>query len=135
MDTLKWNEIGVLRSDPVFISGTNCRPKIPNTEELYKELQEIKINPDCVDRSMNLFIWSCRTQMFKDGNKRVSTLIANMELIKNNCGILSIPENKDTDFKMLLVKYYESNDSKELKQFLYNYCYFPNLEGLSFSNN
>lgn len=63
-----------------------------------------------------------RNQIFKDGNKRVATIIANKILIENGCGIISVPVELDGKFKNMLVNYYETNDMLELKQWLYDNC-------------
>ena len=42
--------------------------------------------------------------------------------MENDLGILSIPYSKITDFVDKLVRYYETNDSTELKTFLKEDC-------------
>lgn len=53
-------------------------------------------------------LWIMRNQIFKDGNKRVATMIANKVLIENGCGIVSVPVELDGTFKSMLVNYYET---------------------------
>lgn len=67
-------------------------------------------------------LWIMRNQIFKDGNKRVATMIANKVLIENGCGIVSVPVELDGTFKSMLVNYYETNDTTYLKQWLYDNC-------------
>lgn len=50
--------------------------------------------------------------------------------LKRINGILSIPYNKIPDFKKLLVSFYESNDSSELKQFFREKCLLLNPDYL-----
>ena len=67
-------------------------------------------------------LWIMRMQIFKDGNKRVATIIANKILIQNGCGIISVSVEIDDEFKSMLVRYYESNDMTDLKQWLFDNC-------------
>ena len=60
--------------------------------------------------------------MFSDGNKRTAQLAANSALIAYGCGILVVPIEEKSRFGELLIKYYETNDSDELKAFLYDFC-------------
>ena len=60
--------------------------------------------------------------MFIDGNKRVANLIANKEMIRNGQGIISIPVDKIGDYLTRLIKYYETNNNKELTEWIYNNC-------------
>lgn len=57
--------------------------------------------------------------MFLDGNKRVANLIANREMIKKGQGIISIPIEEIGNYFVKLIKYYETNDNSELKEWLY----------------
>lgn len=124
-------EIGEFRISGVGIGGTKWRPKEPNIERLHNELEEIKKNPNAEDRSINIFLWAMQSQMFRDGNKRVATLIANFEMIKNGAGIISVPENDIAKFKMLLVNFYETDNKEEIKAFLTEKCVYRDMEFLS----
>lgn len=117
--------LGNLRREDVIISGTLWRPEIPDAEKLHQELQEhLKIEND-TDRALTVMLWLMRSQMFMDGNKRVALMIGNKMLIQNGKGIISVPVEKDSMFKKLLVRYYETNDMNEVKQWLWENC----LEG------
>jgi len=72
----------------------------------------------CID----LFCWIQRSQMFLDGNKRIANLITNKEMVKNGQGIISIPVDEIGNYFVRLIKYYETNDNKELKEWIYNNC-------------
>ncbi len=132
LETLRWNEIGKFRTDGVHIGGTNWRPSLPNPEKMWNELIELKKEENIVERAMNIHLWCCKTQAFKDCNKRVAGFLANHELIKNATGIFSVPDTKYNKYKELLVRYYETNEDKEIKEFIYNYCYIYDSEGLPF---
>jgi len=133
MANLELDEIGKFRKVGVQIGGTRWRPERPDGEKLHVALQEI-INgfDDVVERAIELYLWSCRNQVFKDGNKRTSNFLANFELIKNGCGILTPPpEGLLQEFRMKLIRFYETNDGMQMKLFLLNYCYCYGFEGLS----
>ena len=48
---------------------------------------------------------------FLDRNKRTAVIFANHILIKSGYGLLVGPSEKVTEYKKLLIEYYESNDS------------------------
>ena len=64
-----------------------------------------------------------KMQLFNDGNKRTSMLIANHELIKLGRGLITISENNKVEFGTKLIAYYENEDKLEdLIQFIYEKC-------------
>ena len=89
---------------------------------IYNEFIEIQKNNNTTDRALTTMLQIMRKQMFKDGNKRVATMICNKILIQNGNGIMSVPVELDGKFKELLVKYYETNDMNEIKQWVYDNC-------------
>ena len=132
MANLELYEIGQFRTVGVQIGGTRWRPERPDAERLHLELRALVDRyEDVVERSIELYLWSCRNQVFKDGNKRTSNFLANFELIRNGSGILTPPpEATLTEFRMKLIRFYETNDTTEMKLFLLNYCYNYGFEGL-----
>jgi len=114
--------LGEYRDTGVGITGTNWRPKLPSECDYDKELEEIMKNDSPLDRVLELFCFIQRSQMFKDGNKRVASLVANKEMIKNGLGIISVPVELKGAFLIKLIDYYETNNRNELKQFLYDNC-------------
>lgn len=64
-------------------------------------------------------LWAMRRQMFLDGNKRTAMLLANKILIENGCGIIAVKESDLDVFGEKLIKFYETNDMEEIKEFLY----------------
>lgn len=75
--------LGEFRTTGVGITGTAWRPKLPSECNYEEELKEILNNENKLDRTIDLFCWIQRSQMFRDGNKRVANLVANKEMIKN----------------------------------------------------
>ena len=55
-------------------------------------------------------------------------LFANQSMIKNGLGIITIPVEIRDKFGEQLIKYYETDDITELKQFIYEYC----IDGVEF---
>lgn len=114
--------LGDYREHGVGITGTSWRPKLPCECDYESELEEILKNSDKQDMAINLFCWIQRSQMFQDGNKRVANLVANKEFIKNGLGIINVPVELIGQYFTHLIKYYETNDNKELKKFIIDNC-------------
>lgn len=114
--------LGEYRDRGVGITGTSYRPKLPSECDYAKELEEIKriVNP--LERSITLFYWIQRSQMFLDGNKRVANLVANKEMIRTGQGILAVPVEKIGEYFTVLISFYESNDYTNIKQWIYDNC-------------
>lgn len=119
---LDYKYVGTIRTEDVLISGTSWRPEIPNAELLHIQLVDLLKIDNNTDKALTIMLWVMRNQIFKDGNKRVATIIANKILIENGCGIVSVPVELDGKFKSMLVNYYETNDMTDLKQWLYDNC-------------
>ena len=63
-----------------------------------------------------------RSQLFWDGNKRTSTIVANKIMIENGAGIIRVPDNKLEEFNKLLTEYYNTNNMEQISQFIYKNC-------------
>ena len=57
--------------------------------------------------TIELCVYCMKSQIFLDGNKRASVIFANHYLISHGKGLLVILENNVSEFKKLLVGYYE----------------------------
>lgn len=119
---------GFIRNVPVTIGGTSWKPEIPVESQIKEDLLEIRAVPEATDRALTLMLYIMRKQMFLDGNKRTAMLAGNAEMISAGCGIISVPIEKQRDFTMLLIRYYESGDMTEIKDFLYEGC----IDGIAF---
>lgn len=125
-EALEW---GVLRTGTGGISGTDYVPPIPNGEEVEKELADILASDKTnTERAITSFLWGARRQIFWDGNKRTSLLLANKLLVANGNGLLTITEKNMVQFNNLLVTYYNTNEMSDLKVFLYKYA----ISGIDF---
>lgn len=116
-ESLEW---GKLRTGTVGISGTEYVPPIPKQEQVEQELEEI-LNTDTssTEKALSAFVWGTRGQFFWDGNKRTSLTLANKILIASGSGILTITDKYMEQFNTLLLDYYNTGKSDELKNFLY----------------
>lgn len=114
--------LGEFRDRGVGITGTSYRPKLPSKCNYDKELNDIMKIEDSLDRSITLFLWIQRSQMFLDGNKRVANLIANKEMIKNGLGILAVSVEKIGEYFTILIEFYDTNDYTNIKKWIYDNC-------------
>lgn len=126
-ESLEW---GVLRTGKVGINGVDYIPDIPNKNEIENNIKSILNEKEITLKSLNLMLYLMRSQIFWDGNKRTSMIIANKILIQNGCGIITIKEENINEFNKLLTTYYNTNQKDQLLTFLYNNCIF----GLEINN-
>ena len=127
-EDVPWSYLGVLRKENVRISGTTYIPEIPNAEKIHNDLtQIINSNTTTTDIAVSTMLYIMRAQPFLDGNKRVGTLVCNKILIADGRGIFSVPPEIKEEFAKELVNFYETNDSKNIKQLIFDKC----LTGLS----
>ena len=120
-ESLQW---GALRTGKVLISGTEYVPDIPKQEEVKKHLKEILAIENITTRAIRYMLYGMRNQLFWDGNKRTSLICANKILIQKGKGILMVQDKQLKEFSELLTDYYDTNQSKKIEEFLYNYCIF-----------
>jgi len=116
--------LGRIRTTPVNIGGTSWKPLFPIESQIKEELeellsQEIKTKTEI---AIEIMLWIMRRQMFIDGNKRVAMLFANKIMIDNGCGIITISQENQPMFYEKLIKFYETGDNKDLKQWIYDMC-------------
>lgn len=116
-EALVW---GKLRTGTVGISGTDYEPPIPDPFRVEKELDQIlKADTTATEKALNAFVWGARGQFFWDGNKRTSLTLANKILLEAGAGILTITDKHMERFNVLLLDYYNTGKSEQLKAFLY----------------
>lgn len=118
-DSLEW---GTLRTRRVGISGTSYVSAIPEKAEVEKQLQDILSLPTATSQAIYYFLYSTRSQLFWNGNKRTSTLIANKILISAGKGIFTIKESDFLEFNNRLSAYYHEGDFSQMDDFLYENC-------------
>lgn len=120
-ESLEW---GVLHSGKVGISGTDYVPKIPKKEEVEKQIQEINKIPEVTKQAISYMLYGMRGQLFWDGNKRTSLILANKILIQNGKGVLTIKDRNLNEFNEKLTEFYNTNNPAPIEKFLYQNCIF-----------
>ena len=125
-------DLGKLRTTPVNIGGTNWKPQFPIGSQIEEELERLLNQQDKTktEIAIEIMLWVMRRQMFIDGNKRVGMLFANKIMIDNGCGIITISQENQPTFFEKLIKFYESGDNTDLKQWIYE----TSIDGIDFDN-
>ena len=119
-----YSDGGRIRGVPVTIGGCSYIPPIPIEGKVKDEIRDIITgNEEDIDKAVNMLLYSMKTQIFIDGNKRAAVIFANHFMISHGLGLLVIPEKEVPDFKKMLVKYYESDDKEEIGNFLISKCW------------
>lgn len=126
-ESIAW---GVLRQGEVQITGTNYIPEIPNIENVKQQINDILKIENPTEKAIEYMLYGMRSQLFWDGNKRTSTICANKIMIENGCGIIKVPDNKLTEFTVLLSEFYSTNNKEKIKQFIWDNC----IDGIVFKN-
>lgn len=119
-------DAGNIRTVPVAIGGTSWVPELPHLQTIIEKLDEINAMSNKLEAALEMFCFITRTQMFLDGNKCVAQLMCNKIMMENDIGIFSIPYDDIDRFKELLISFYESNDSAEIKDFFRKRCLLLN---------
>ena len=115
---------GRIRGIPVKIGGSSYIPPLPIEYEIKEKIDNIAASgASPIDVAIELALFVMKTQIFNDGNKRTAIIFANHYLIAHGAGLLVVPENLVSQFKKLLVRYYEDNDVGEIKDLLKKQCY------------
>lgn len=73
-------------------------------------------------RSIKYMLYGMRSQLFWDGNKRTSMIVANKIMIENGKGIILIKEEYVLEFNKLLTDFYETNNDEKIVKFIYDNC-------------
>ncbi len=125
--------LGRIRSTPVNIGGTKWKPEFPIESQIKEELEGLlnQSEKTKTEIAIEIMLWIMRRQMFIDGNKRVAMLFANKIMIDNGCGIITISQENQPIFFEKLIKFYETGDNADLKQWIYD----TSIDGIELSNN
>ena len=125
-ESIEW---GALRTGKVEVTGTNYIPEIPNKLDVEDRLNNILKIKNTTERAIEYMLYGIKAQLFWDGNKRTSTIVANKIMIENGAGIIKVPDNKLEEFNILLSDYYTNDNKEAIKMFIYNNC----IDGITFS--
>lgn len=112
---------GKLRSVPVTIGGSKYIPPLPFETQIKEELNGILSKPTSYEVAIELLLYVMKKQLFLDGNKRTAVIFANHYLISRGMGIVVIPAELVSEYKKLLIQYYETDDP-QIKNFLMEKC-------------
>ena len=125
--------LGRIRSTPVNIGGTKWKPEFPIESQIKEELEGLlnQSEKTKTETAIEIMLWIMRRQMFIDGNKRVAMLFANKIMIGNGCGIITISQENQPIFFEKLIKFYETGDNADLKQWIYD----TSIDGIELNNN
>lgn len=121
---------GRIRGVPVTIGGSSYIPPLPIESVVKEHIEDILLaDTDYIDKAIRLCLYTMKTQVFIDGNKRAAIIYANHYLIAHGQGVLVIPEAHVSEFKKLLVAYYEGEDPKLITDFLKTNCWKTFIAG------
>ena len=121
-ESLSW---GTLRNGNVGISGTDYQPPIPNKEGILSNFDNIINSSNSItEQAIKIMLYLMRAQVFWDGNKRTSMIVANKIMIENGKGIITIKEEFINEFNKLLSEYYTTGDNNSIVRFIYDNCIF-----------
>ncbi len=112
-ESLQW---GVLRTGTVGVG--DFTPTIPIKEIVLQEIDHIKHIITPVEKALEYFAYACKQQLFWDGNKRTSTIVASKILIESGNGILTIGKNNAEEFNNTLNNWYLKDELLPLKDCL-----------------
>ena len=104
---------GRLRSVPVTIGGSTYIPPLPIESQVQEQLSDILKKDDCIDRAVSALLYVMKKQLFLDGNKRTAVIFANHILISGGKGLIVIPAELVSEYKKLLINYYEDKTDGE----------------------
>lgn len=116
-ESLAW---GVLRTGSVGVSGTNWLPAIPKKDNVQENLNTLLLIENPLERAIEYCCYAIKNQLFWDGNKRTSLLVANKILIENGCGVLTISPDDAFEYNKALSHYYNTDDKEPFKRVLKN---------------
>lgn len=115
---------GKIRTLPVKIGGSTYIPPIPFEYQVKQELSNIMQKNDGIDVAIDLILYIMKKQLFIDGNKRTAIIFANHYLISHALGLIVIPSDLVSEYKKVLISYYEDDLKKDdISLFLKEKCW------------
>lgn len=112
-ESLQW---GVLRTGKVGVG--EFIPSVPALADVLKEIERINNILEPVEMALEYFAYACKQQLFWDGNKRTSTIVASKILIEAGEGILTIGKDNAEEFNTTLNDWYLKDELQPLKDCL-----------------
>lgn len=119
-EALEW---GCFRTGGVRISGTDYRPPAFDIlDSVWAEMVfEIDLIADPMKKAIVFFLQMARNQFFWDGNKRTGRLIMNGVLLSSGLSPILVPSKAKLEFNQKMVRFYNTNHSAEMIDFLTRY--------------
>ena len=115
---------GIIRKVPVTIGGSSYIPPIPFEDQVKLDIHDILHKEDGIDLAIDLILYVMKKQLFLDGNKRTAIIFANHYLITHALGLIVVPSELVSEYKKILVSYYEDESKKEnISNFLKDKCW------------
>lgn len=109
-ESLQW---GTLRTGTVGVG--EFVPSVPVKEKVVEEITRIAAIDMPVERALDYFAYGCKQQLFWDGNKRTSTIVASKILMESGNGILTIGAENAEEFNTTLNNWYLNGELEPLK--------------------
>ncbi len=118
-EALTW---GKFRDGPVRISGTSYIPSSHQIlDQLWEDmLAEVDLLKDPYQRAMRVFLRMARQQFFFDVNKRMGRFMMNGVLLDQGLLAINVPAVRKQEFNQKMLRFYESNDTGEMEDFLFS---------------
>lgn len=107
---------GTLRSGKISVG--DFLPPIPVKERVVTDLGHILELGSPIEQAIEYFAYACKQQLFWDGNKRTSTIVASKILITTGNGILTIGKENAEEFNTALQNWYLKDELEPLKKCL-----------------
>ena len=107
---------GRIRGVPVTIGGSNYIPPLPVESIVREQIAEItRQDKAVIDIAIELCLYCMKTQVFLDGNKRVSVIFANHYLIAHGICVVAV-SMASTSFFLAYLRYSWYDKKREEKQ-------------------
>ncbi len=116
---------GRIRRLPVEIGGSTYVPPLPIENSIKEQLSDLLAKEKSVDNAIELILFVMKKQIFTDGNKRTAIIFGNHYLIQNGLGLIVVPAELVSEYKKLLIQYYEGKDLVSIKKILKDKCWKP----------
>ena len=93
------------------------------TEQQISELCEMINQPAKANTeiAIDVMLYILDKRLFSDGDVRAALMFANMIMIDNGCGFITVTENNKDVFREKL-KEYKNNKDYDIKDWIYKYC-------------
>ena len=116
-EALTW---GQFRDGAVRIAGTNHQPPhhadLPDIFE--SGISTLKAIENVHERAFLTFLFGALQQFYYDGNKRVSRLLMNGQLLQAGYDAVTVPAGRKNEFNERMLAFYDSHDATDMLGFL-----------------